>query len=112
MEIALAPVTGTRLLAPFRLSVMSMLANLVSDFVPAAKLARREGTDVILDPLGQAVHDHLFEHIDGLRTPKKPAGGKQNRTEIIKVVETKQTLEVEAVHPPTPPRRLGDVRYG
>ena len=29
MEIALAPVAGTRLLAPFRLSVVSMLANLV-----------------------------------------------------------------------------------
>lgn len=29
MEIALAPVTGTRLLAPFRVSVVSMLANLV-----------------------------------------------------------------------------------
>ena len=29
MEIALAPVDGTRLLAPFRVSVVSMLANLV-----------------------------------------------------------------------------------
>ena len=29
MEVALAPVAGTRLLAPFRLSVVSMLANLV-----------------------------------------------------------------------------------
>jgi hypothetical protein len=28
MEMALAPITGTRLLAPFRLSVVSMLANL------------------------------------------------------------------------------------
>jgi hypothetical protein len=28
MEIALAPIAGTRLLAPFRLSVVSMLANL------------------------------------------------------------------------------------
>lgn len=41
-----------------------------SDFVPAAKLARREGIDVILDPLGLKVHDHLFEHTDGVRTPK------------------------------------------
>lgn len=40
-----------------------------SDFVPAAKLARREGIDVILDPLGQTVHESLNEHIDGLRTP-------------------------------------------
>ena len=37
-----------------------------SDFVPAAKLARREGLEIILDPLGQIVNDDLFEHIDGL----------------------------------------------
>ncbi len=37
-----------------------------SDFVPAAKLARREGVDFVLDPLGQKVKDSLFEHIDGL----------------------------------------------
>lgn len=39
-----------------------------SDFVPAAKLARREGIDFILDPLGATVKPDLFEHIDGLRT--------------------------------------------
>jgi uncharacterized LabA/DUF88 family protein len=37
-----------------------------SDFVPAAKLARREGIDFILDPLGATVKPDLFEHIDGL----------------------------------------------
>lgn len=37
-----------------------------SDFVPAAKLARREGIDFVLDPLGQKIKDDLFEHIDGL----------------------------------------------
>ena len=37
-----------------------------SDFVPAAKLARREGVRVILDPLWQSVKSELFEHIDGL----------------------------------------------
>ncbi len=36
------------------------------DFVPAAKLARREGVDVILDPMLQKVKGDLFEHIDGL----------------------------------------------
>ncbi len=40
-----------------------------SDFVPAAKLARREGIDFVLDPMRQEVKDDLFEHIDGLRTP-------------------------------------------
>lgn len=44
-----------------------------SDFVPAAKLARREGMEFILDPLGQVVNDDLFEHIDGLNEGlKKP----------------------------------------
>ncbi len=37
-----------------------------SDFVPAAKLARREGVRIILDPLWQSVKPELFEHIDGL----------------------------------------------
>jgi len=37
-----------------------------SDFVPAAKLARREGVEFILDPMWQQVGDDLFEHIDGL----------------------------------------------
>lgn len=37
-----------------------------SDFVPAAKMARREGIDFILDPMWADVTDDLFEHIDGL----------------------------------------------
>ncbi len=39
-----------------------------SDFVPAAKLARREGIDFILDPMWQNVNEKLFEHIDGLKS--------------------------------------------
>lgn len=39
-----------------------------SDFVPAAKLARREGVDFVLDPLGGNIKDSLSLHIDGLRT--------------------------------------------
>lgn len=39
-----------------------------SDFVPAAKLARREGIDFILDPLYNHIPADLSEHIDGLRT--------------------------------------------
>lgn len=42
-----------------------------SDFVSAAKLARREGIDFILDPLGSPIKPDLFEHIDGLRTCDK-----------------------------------------
>lgn len=39
-----------------------------SDFVPAAKHARREGIDFILDPMWQAVRPSLYEHIDGLKS--------------------------------------------
>jgi uncharacterized LabA/DUF88 family protein len=39
-----------------------------SDFVPAAKLARREGIDFILDPMWAKIGDDLHEHIDGLRS--------------------------------------------
>ena len=52
-----------------------------SDFVPAAKLARREGIDFILDPLFVHIKPDLFEHIDGLRTCDtnfKPNSVKQN----------------------------------
>lgn len=45
-----------------------------SDFVPAAKLARREGIDFILDPMWNPVNPDLHEHIDGLQsTYKNPA---------------------------------------
>lgn len=42
-----------------------------SDFVPAAKHARREGIDFILDPLKNKIKPNLQEHIDGLRTKCK-----------------------------------------
>ncbi len=45
-----------------------------SDFVPAAKLARREGIDFILDPMRAHIKNDLFEHIDGMRT-KAPNNG-------------------------------------
>ncbi len=38
------------------------------DFVPAAKLARREGIDFILDPMWQGIAPALHEHIDGLQS--------------------------------------------
>lgn len=49
-----------------------------ADFVPAAKLARREGIDFILDPMWRSISPGLMEHIDGLRstcpkpTPRTP----------------------------------------
>ena len=49
-----------------------------ADFVPAAKLARRDGMQFILDPLWQSVSDDLFEHIDGLQTVLKRSRSKQD----------------------------------
>jgi uncharacterized LabA/DUF88 family protein len=50
-----------------------------ADFVPAAKLARREGIDFMLDPMWATIRPALYEHIDGLRSVcskpvKKPEG--------------------------------------
>lgn len=39
-----------------------------SDFIPASKLARKEGIDFILDPMWNLVDHSLLEHIDGLRS--------------------------------------------
>lgn len=44
-----------------------------ADFVPAAKLARREGIDFILNPMGRSLPPGLFEHIDGLHSVKLSA---------------------------------------
>jgi len=50
-----------------------------SDFVSAAKLARREGIDFILDPIWHPIHSSLLEHIDGLRsTCPRPSEPKQS----------------------------------
>jgi uncharacterized LabA/DUF88 family protein len=46
-----------------------------ADFVPAAKLARREGVDFVLDPMWSKTPKGLIEHVDGMRSvcPKPPA---------------------------------------
>ncbi len=51
-----------------------------SDFVPAAKYARREGIDFILDPMWHTIKDSLNVHIDGLnqRTNKPPYNTKDS----------------------------------
>ena len=51
-----------------------------SDFVPAAKLARREGIDFVLDSMGANIRPELFEHIDGRRSikPRLPQGRKDD----------------------------------
>jgi uncharacterized LabA/DUF88 family protein len=45
-----------------------------ADFVPAVKLARREGIDVLLDPMFGQISDDLAEHVDGTRSFKISLG--------------------------------------
>lgn len=56
-----------------------------ADFVPAAKLARRQGIDFILDPMWATIRPQLFEHIDGLRSvcprPGQAAAGNETGVE-------------------------------
>lgn len=40
-----------------------------SDFVPAAKYARRNGLDFILDPMWHDIRPELSTHVDGMFTP-------------------------------------------
>ncbi|MES1190964.1 MAG: NYN domain-containing protein [Steroidobacter sp.] len=55
-----------------------------SDFVPAAKLARREGLDVVLDPLWNPIAQSLHEHIDGLKSVwPNPAVRKEMRSHCL-----------------------------
>ena len=49
-----------------------------ADFVPAAKLARREGVDFILDPMWSTIRPDLYEHIDGLRSVCPRPGSRKN----------------------------------
>ena len=57
-----------------RVSTMVLIAG-DGDFVPVAKMARKEGIDFILDPMWGRVQQELVEHIDGLYSvlpdPKK-----------------------------------------
>lgn len=46
-----------------------------SDFVPAAKTARREGIDFILNPMWAYIQEDLFEHVDGVHNAfPRPSG--------------------------------------
>ena len=43
-----------------------------ADFVPPAKLARREGIDVVLDPMSAHTAPDLLQHVDGVRNCQMP----------------------------------------
>ncbi|MCL1880444.1 MAG: NYN domain-containing protein [Actinomycetia bacterium] len=57
-----------------------------SDFVPAAKYARRAGIDFILDPLRLNIKKNLNEHVDGIRCKTGPMG-----------LNSKDTLHVDSM---------------
>lgn len=48
-----------------------------SDFIPAAKFARKEGIDFILDPMMNNIDPSLHEHIDGLMIIKNMTKGER-----------------------------------
>ena len=62
-----------------------------SDFVPVAKLARREGLDFILDPLWGTITPSLLEHIDGRRSFWHPK--KDTNTQSSEILDGSQVLE-------------------
>ena len=49
-----------------------------SDFVPAIKLARREGIDFVLDPMYNYINPDLREHIDGMVSCWREPGSKSD----------------------------------
>ncbi|WEK34765.1 MAG: NYN domain-containing protein [Candidatus Pseudobacter hemicellulosilyticus] len=56
------------LLAFKKLVTQIVLIGGDADFVPASKVARREGVDFILDPMWNNVDDSMIDHIDGLQS--------------------------------------------
>ena len=42
-----------------------------ADFVPAIKLARRQGIDVVLETMGASPADDLYRHADGVRNCRR-----------------------------------------
>ena len=70
-----------------------------ADSVPAAKLARREGIDFVLDPMWQNIPADLHEHIDGLRsTCPRPSGSfvasARNRPQLSMPATAQKTSSV------------------
>ena len=75
-----------------RLAERIVLVSGDSDFVPAAKLARREGLDFILDPLWAPITPSLNEHIDGLDSswPRPDTSAKEKEEALAPSLFTAQ----------------------
>ena len=76
-----------------------------SDFVPAAKLARREGVEFILDPMWQNVSPELSEHIDGLFSPLQKKSWKCKRR--WRVASLPQLVDLAGAFPGQLPESAG-----
>lgn len=55
-----------------------------ADFIPAAKMARREGIDFVLDSMHAHINNSLYEHIDGLASMAPPPGRPNNGNQPAK----------------------------
>lgn len=75
-----------------------------ADFVPAAKLARREGVDFVLDPMRTTISKELDEHIDGLKSVWPPKANNHKPPRIITTTEEKPNPQHRT--PPRKQRRL------
>lgn len=62
-----------------------------SDFVPAAKMARREGIDFILNPMKANVEPQLNEHVDGMESFDPYPPKKTTRVHATKKGQRNQT---------------------
>lgn len=77
-----------------------------SDFVPAAKLARREGIDFILDPMWHNIRDDLHEHVDGLQGTYPNVNASMSTVTIVEPPHG-VTIATEV-----PPLDVGQLRTG
>ena len=64
-----------------------------SDFVPAAKYARREGIDFILDPMWHTIKPSLNEHVDGIQSCVKKPPLNLNDNLCVKELNTYENKE-------------------
>jgi uncharacterized LabA/DUF88 family protein len=71
-----------------------------ADFLPAAKFARREGIDFLLDPMWNSIPREFHEHIDGLRStcPRVLTAVERRRQQLQKAKE----LAEKETAPPSP----------
>ena len=73
-----------------------------SDFVPAAKHARREGIDFVLDPMWHTIKPSLNEHIDGLHScVDKPPANRRDKLCVLPAEDAKTANETTETADPT-----------